>query len=189
MLHNKGYHTILPDQFITYLKNGAKLPAKPILITFDDGTISQYDNALPVLNQYGYKAVFFIMTVTLNKKGYLNEQQIRSLAQQGHVIGCHTWDHHNVTQYKSADWSIQLAKPLAQLQHITGTPVKYFAYPFGAWDNQAIEQLKAHNMVAAFQLWGKTDDQYPLFTIKRILVDGNWDTGQLYHSIASNYTQ
>jgi peptidoglycan/xylan/chitin deacetylase (PgdA/CDA1 family) len=179
MLQDSGYQTILPEQYIEYLQNGTPVPPKPIIITFDDGTIGQYENALPILDKFGFKAVFFIMTITLNKPGYLNNQQIKKIATKGHVIGCHTWDHHNVTIYKNADWMLQVKKPTQVLQEITGKPIKYFAYPYGKWNHLSIIKLKEYGFKCAFQLGGKVDIEEPLFTIKRILVDGSWSAKEL----------
>ncbi|MDR3680038.1 MAG: polysaccharide deacetylase family protein [Flavipsychrobacter sp.] len=187
MLHDSGYHTISADQLIAYVTTGALLPAKPVVLTFDDGTASQYENALPELNKYGFKAVFFIMTVVLDKKNYLSKNQVKKLTNEGHEIGCHTWDHHNVTQYKGDDWKIQVQQPVSLLKSITGMPVKYFAYPYGLWNKNAADALKNYGFSAAFQLWGAPDEQSPLLAIKRILVDGNWSAAQLSAVMKRNY--
>jgi len=59
MLADSGYHAILPDQLYAYLTTGASLPSKPVMITFDDGDLDQYETALPELDKYGFKASFF----------------------------------------------------------------------------------------------------------------------------------
>ncbi len=183
MLRDSGYHPILPDQYIEFVQNGKPIPPKPIVITFDDGTIGQYEHALPILEKFGFKAVFFIMTITLNKQGYLNNEQIKKIANKGNRIGCHTWDHHNVTKYENTDWKLQVEKPTQVLQEITGMPIKYFAYPYGEWNHLSIIKLKEYGFKCAFQLGGKMDTEEPLFTIKRILVDGSWSAKDLNNII------
>lgn len=187
LLHDSGYHVILPDQLAGHLEKGRALPAKPVLLSFDDGTEGQYGNALPVLDQYGYKAIFFIMTVTLDRPGYLTKKQVSLLSQRGHVIGCHTWDHHDVRQYASGDWELQLTRPTRLLEDLTGKPVVYFAYPFGTWNARAIQVLKSHHYRAAFQLAGKQDPQFPLFTIRRIIASGEWTALQLDAAIKRSF--
>jgi peptidoglycan/xylan/chitin deacetylase (PgdA/CDA1 family) len=183
-LHDNGYHTILPGQLVNFYQQGEKLPDKPFLLTFDDGTINQYFNALPELEKYGFEATFFIMTVTIGRPGYMASEEIRYLADHGHVIGCHTWDHHNVTKYNDNDWKIQLKKPTELLQKITGKSIEYFAYPYGAWNSSAIEHLKNENYKAAFQLIGKEDGVAPLYSIRRTIVDGNWTIKQFKTRLA-----
>ncbi len=176
LLHDSGYHTILPDQLIAHINTGAPLPEKPIMLTFDDGTLSQYQNALPVLTEYGFKAVFFIMSVSIGKPRFVNKSQIAELSAKGHVIGAHTWDHKNVKKYALDDWGRQISQPKKLLESITGKPVVYFAYPFGVWSKEAVDRLNANRYVGAFQLAGKGDNANKLFTINRILVDGHWNT-------------
>src|ERR1700754_3537404 len=65
MLHDSGYHTILPDQLYDYLTKGTALPSKPIMLTFDDTDLDQFEIARPTLQKYGFKGVYFIMTVSL----------------------------------------------------------------------------------------------------------------------------
>jgi peptidoglycan/xylan/chitin deacetylase (PgdA/CDA1 family) len=175
LLADSGYHTILPDQLMAYLTRGEALPSKPVMLTFDDTDDSQYRVGLAEMRKYGFKGVFFIMTVSIGRPGYMTKDQIKELAQDGHVIGSHTWDHHNVKQYAGSDWQIQLDKPLKQLENITGTQIKYFAYPFGLWNTAAIPEIKKRNMIAAFQLYAKRDSTDPLYTIRRMIVPGAWD--------------
>lgn len=174
-LSENGYHPILPDQYHRYLTRGGKIPSKPILLQFDDGTISQMDVARPILNRYGFKATFFIMTVTLGKKGYLSAAQVKLLSDEGHTIGLHSWDHKDVRLYGPEDWQQQVDRPMADLQRITGKPIRYFAYPFGLWNRTAAAELRARDFKAAFQLGGREDMEYPLLTLRRILVSGYYD--------------
>lgn len=187
MLADSGYHTILPDQLYAYLTTGAPLPAKPVMLTFDDTDLEQYTVALPEMNKYGFKGVFFVMTVSLGRPHYMSKAQVKELADQGNVIGSHTWDHHNVKQYQGQDWVTQIEKPSKQLESITGKPVTYFAYPFGLWNPQAIPQLKQRGMIAAFQLSGKRDVNDPLHTIRRIIVPGAWKPATLQNWIKKSF--
>ena len=86
MLADSGYHTILPDQLVDYLTKGGKLPSKPIMLTFDDTCEEQFSLAAPELKKYGFKAVFFIMTVSIGRPRYMTSEQIKQLSNEGHVI-------------------------------------------------------------------------------------------------------
>jgi peptidoglycan/xylan/chitin deacetylase (PgdA/CDA1 family) len=187
MLADSGYHTILPDQLFAYLTTGAPLPAKPIMLTFDDTDLEQFTVATPEMNKYGFKGVFFVMTVSLGRPHYMSKAQVKELSDAGHTIGSHTWDHHNVKQYQGKDWEVQVEKPSKQLETITGKPVHYFAYPFGLWNPQAIPQLKQRGITAAFQLSGKRDVHDPLHTIRRIIVPGAWKPATLQSWIKKSF--
>ncbi|RAK70738.1 polysaccharide deacetylase family protein [Hymenobacter edaphi] len=187
MLADSGYHTILPDQLYAYLTTGAKLPSKPVMLTFDDTDLDQFTVAKPTLDKYGYKAVYFIMTVSLGRPNYMSKAQVKQLSDEGNVIGSHTWDHHNVKKYQGQDWVTQIEKPTKTLEEITGKDIKYFAYPFGLWNPEAIPQLKQRGMVAAFVLAEKRDQQDPLFTIRRIIASGYWSPKTLHNSIVNSF--
>ena len=64
-----------------------------VAITFDDGTIGQYEIAFPILEEYGYKGQFFIPTALIGKKGYMSWGQIKEIAEAGHYIYSHTHTH------------------------------------------------------------------------------------------------
>lgn len=175
LLADSGYTAILPDVLYDYKKYGISLPSKPVLIQFDDADLSQFDVAKPILDKYKFKATFFIMTVVLGKKGYMSADQVKQLSDEGHIIGSHTWDHKNVKTYTEEDWVTQVDKPSQKLQQITGKRVDYFAYPFGLMDHKGAEELHARGFKAAFQLIGKDDETFPLFSIRRYIIPGYYD--------------
>lgn len=187
MLADSGYQTILPDQLYDYLVYGKKLPKKPIMLTFDDTKLDQYTAAIPEMNKYGFKGVFFIMTVSIGKANYMSKAQIKELSDAGHVIGSHTYDHQNVKKYQGDDWLTQIEKPTKTLQEITGKEVKYFAYPFGLWNKEAIPELKKRGFTSAFILAEKRDENDPLFTIRRIIASGYWNTKTLHNSLVKSF--
>jgi peptidoglycan/xylan/chitin deacetylase (PgdA/CDA1 family) len=187
MLADSGYHTISPDQLYSYLISGTRLPEKPILLSFDDTDLDQYTVAFPEMKKYGFKGVFFIMTVSLGRPHYMSRDQVRNLSDEGNTIGSHTWDHHNVKKYEGNDWVIQLDKPTRQLEQITGKSIRYFAYPFGLWNTAAFPELKKRGFVAAFQLNEKQDQQDPLYSIRRIIVPGTWNGNALNQWIRRDF--
>lgn len=190
MLADSGYHTVLPDQLYAYLTTGAPLPSKPVMLTFDDGDLDQYETAVPILDKHGFKGAFFIMTVAIGRRGkqpYMDKAQIKDLSDRGHLIGAHTWDHHNVKKYQGDDWKIQLEEPKAKLEAITGKPVKYFAYPFGLWNKEALPEIKKRGYVAAFTLADKRDDSMPLFTVRRIIAGGQWKAKTMYRNMIQSF--
>ena len=188
MLHDSGYHTILPDQLYAYLTNGTPLPSKPVMLTFDDNDEDHYTIAYPELKKYNYKAVYFVMTVTLGRlPHYMSKDQVKELYNAGNVIGSHTWDHHSVKKYQGKDWETQIDKPTKQLEAITGTPIHYFAYPFGLWNRQAFPELRKRGFVAAFRLADHRDETDPLMCIRRIIVAGGWSLKTFNSAICRSF--
>ncbi|HKP52504.1 MAG TPA: polysaccharide deacetylase family protein [Chloroflexia bacterium] len=179
-LKEDGYHSVSSEQVYEYYANGRPLPDKPIMLTFDDNDDNQYTNALPLLTKYGFKATFFIMTVTIGQENYMNAVQLKELDREGHDIQPHTWDHHLVTQYETdEDWQLQIAGPKKELETLLGHPTPFFAYPFGIYNAQVVEKLKSYGYKAAFRLRDIEDpDADPVFAIKRYIANGYWDLDQ-----------
>jgi peptidoglycan/xylan/chitin deacetylase (PgdA/CDA1 family) len=188
MLADSGYHSITPDEYYAYLTTGTSLPEKPVMISFDDTSEEQFTVGAAELDKYGFKGVFFIMTISIGRPGYMSSEQLKTLADKGHVIASHTTDHHNVKKYSGEDWDFQLAKPKNKLESITGKPVEYFAYPFGEWNEAAIPELKKRNYKAAFQLSSeKRDNNEPLYAIRRMIVPGTWDGSAVDKWMKANF--
>ena len=188
-LSDSGYSTILPDQLYEYLVHDGVLPAKPVMLTFDDTDEEQYSIGKTEMNKYGFKGVYFIMTIAINRPRYMSKDQIKNLSDSGHVIAGHTWDHHMVTKYQGEDWDIQLVKPRKQLEAITGKSITYFAYPFGLWNQAAIPEIKNRDYKLAFILSTKRDTTEPLYTVRRMIVPGQWSTNGMLKAMRSTFTK
>ena len=186
-LADAGYHTILPEQLNNYLVFDGPLPEKPFMITFDDTREEQFSIGAAEMKKYGFKGVFFIMTVAINRPGYMTKEEIKTLSDDGHVIASHTWDHHMVTKYSGEDWNTQFVKPKAKLEGIIGKPVTDFAYPFGLWNTAAIQELKKSGHKMAYILSTKRDSIDPLYTIRRIIISGTSSTQGMIKSIESSF--
>lgn len=182
MLRDSGYSTVLPEDIYQHFTSGIPLPQKAVTITFDDGHAQHFSLVAPLLSKYGFKAVFFIPTAFIGKKYYLTKKEIRILADSGHTIGCHTYDHPSLASAKT-DWNKQLDYSRQQLEKITGQQVYYFAYPYGSWTDSAISQLKARHFRAAFQLTGKPSSADALFTLRRLMVSGAWTPDELMQKL------
>jgi peptidoglycan/xylan/chitin deacetylase (PgdA/CDA1 family) len=188
LLADSGYHTILPDQLYAYLTKGTALPAKPIMLTFDDTDGDQYIVARPELLKYGFKGVYFIVFNNINKnKHYMSRQQIKQLADEGNTIENHTLTHANFKKYKGDDWNREIATPTLKLEALTGKPVKYFAYPYGLWNTQNLPQLHKLGFLAAFQLSDPRDKSDPIMTIRRVIDCGYWTNTTFNYNVTHDF--
>ncbi len=182
-LADEGYTTISPDALYNYMSSNTALPEKPILITFDDGKQEQYSIGAQEMKKYNFKGVFFIMTVAIGKPGYMRRTDIKSLADTGHTIGCHTWDHHKVNHYEEKDWYLQLVKPKKTLEDITQKPVAFFAYPYGVWNETTADSLQKYGYKMAFTISHKKNTAKPFYTFPRMIVSGYYSADEMIKSI------
>lgn len=187
ILADSGYTSILPDQLYNYLVYGDALPEKPVMITFDDNDGTQYSAGNAVMKEFGFKGVYFIMTVTIGRPRYMSKAQLKELSDEGNVIASHTWDHHNVQKYSGEDWITQIEKPSKILEEITGKKVEYFAYPFGLWNEAGLPELESRGMKASFILSTKRDSNNPMQTIRRMIGSGYWSGKTMYGAMLKTF--
>lgn len=113
-LRDAGYTAISFDMLIDHVENGTPLPEKPICITMDDGYLSNYTYAYPILEKYGMTATVFVIGATSGWTHYRDtEYQIipyfsweeaREMQNSGVMnIECHTYDMHHWAPYETGD--------------------------------------------------------------------------------------
>ncbi len=187
-LKDSGYETVLPEELYNYLAFGGKLPAKPVMLTFDDTDLEQFTIGAKEMEKYGFRGVYFLMTISINRPRYMSTEQIKMLADSGHAVEAHTWDHSMVTKYQGDDWDKQFVQPMERVKSITGKPAQYFAYPFGLWNKAAIPELKKAGYKMAFILSTSRDSVDPLFTVRRMIVPGQWSTKGMFGAMNKTFS-
>jgi peptidoglycan/xylan/chitin deacetylase (PgdA/CDA1 family) len=113
---------------------------KVVILNFDDGRESQFTQAKPILDKYGFKATFYVVCNYLdgNKKGYMNWTDIEALHKDGQDIESHTMNHHNLSESSINSLEYEIGESKACLKE-HGIDVKSFAYPFDqGWDNKTV---------------------------------------------------
>lgn len=114
---------------------------KVVILTFDDGWKSQYQNAKPILDKYGYKGTFFIVCNYVGKDdSRMNWKDVTSLKQEGHDIQAHTMNHKNLTKLSANDLDYELGKS-KQCLGSHGINSTIMATPLNeGWDNSTVIQ-------------------------------------------------
>ena len=186
-LHDGGWTPVTAAALVDHLQFGADLPPLPVLLSFDDGSATHHSVALPVLTRFGFPAIFFPMTVVLNKPDWLSDDQLRELDGAGMTIGAHTWDHQRMDRLAADQWTTQVDQPKARLADILGHPVDLMAYPYGMWSQEALAHVRAAGYRAAFQLSDAQDRGQPLLTIRRVMPPPTWDGPTVLRHLQSDF--
>lgn len=150
-LAQKGYQTITPKEMYAGLNNNS-LPAKPILITFDDGYVDNFNEAFPILKTHNFKFTIFLPTGLINSgPSYLTWSQLNEMKGSGLLTaGAHTWSHKALTKLSSEKLKTEISLSKTQIEDFYGGPVEAFAYPYGS-DNPVVEtELKNEGFLMAF---------------------------------------
>ncbi len=128
-LHKWGYTSIPFSLLSAALREGAYLPSKPVVITFDDGYADNYQQAFPVMLRYGYVGNLFLIVDQLDYKGYLTTAQVKDLVAAGWEIGSHTFSHTSLRSPR-VRMEHEIDQSRLALEQLFGTPVTSFSYPY-----------------------------------------------------------
>jgi len=176
LLHDWEYTTITIDVLLEAIKEGAELPPRPVLITFDDGHLNNYTTAFPIMQRYGFTGVLYIVGNYLGAEEYMNADQIREMAAAGWEVGSHSMSHANLIMLEPQRQRYEVVESKELLEKALGLPVKTIAYPFGTSDSGVIDYAHFAGYIAGMSL-GFTHDQGTgnLFTLQRRDIKGTYD--------------
>lgn len=151
LLHQWGYQTISVELLIRAIKEGAMLPQKPIILTFDDGSQSVYSTVLPIMQKYNFTGTVYLVNNYLGVSNYLNIEDVRALFAAGWEIGSHSITHTDLT-LKSTDQEKEIIESRLRLQRQLELPILTFAYPYGAYNEDSVYFARYAGYIGAMGL-------------------------------------
>lgn len=142
-LKEAGYQTLSFKELEDWTA-GKPLPAKPVVITLDDGYRDNYTAAFPILKKLNMKATVFMTIDHLDQETNLTAQMIKEMHESGFVeFGSHALTHVRLTEHKDNDrLRAEIVQSKYELEKLTGAPVTSFCYPYGAYNEQALAYVK-----------------------------------------------
>jgi len=173
-LVQNGFHAITMAQLVAHLRDHQPLPAKPIVISFDDGWAEQYAIAFPILRQHGLIGTFFVYTNPIDRSLYLSWAQLQEMTLAGMDIQAHSLSHPHLRVLPADTAYKEIAESKAILEKRLGKPVLAFNYPFGEYNPAVIEMVRRAGYQSAVTLAsGYKQRADALFTLQRIRISYN----------------
>ena len=179
-LKRNGYVSVSPKEWLAYCDGKLALPERIVMLTFDDGWKSQYENALPLLNKYGYKGVFYVYPDFVGGSAAMNWDMIKKLAKAGHTVGCHSMTHPKLAPAEPNESKKNYKQRLKEeifasadrISEKTGIDTLDFCFPYGYYSREVIDMLEdAGYRSAATVNAGKNDADSDPFTLSRYQVN------------------
>ncbi len=134
LLRERGFESVTSAQVLCAIRREGRLPRRSVLITFDDGHVSNYTGALPVLLAHGFRALFFVTTDWVGTPGMMTWAQIGEMAERGMEIGSHTATHPIPTLLRREELADELARSRSALESRLGRPIVSLSSPTGFHD-------------------------------------------------------
>lgn len=150
-----GYTSITPTQLREVILQGGELPARPVIITFDDGNLSVYQNAFPVMQEFGFIGAVYLVANYLNAVDFLTSDQIIELMNSGWEIGSHGASHIDLTKNQDSI-RVELIESRKKIEEIIGVPVTSFAYPFGSVNEFVLFKTQDYGYISGMGLGTST---------------------------------
>lgn len=188
-LSEAGFRCLPLSRVLAYVRDGEAAPERSFAITFDDGFLSTYRVARPVLSRYGMTATVFLVSNLVGKQAewmrsepsdvqlLMTADQVQRLRDEGYEFGSHGCTHTPMTALDDATLSTELVRSGEQLGRLLGDKVATVAYPHGAVDERVREAARQAGYTAgASVVAGWNHPGIDPMMLRRIVVRGR-DTG------------
>ena len=180
-LRRRGYESISFADYLAYRRGAARLPRRPVIVTFDDGYRSNRDVALPLLQQHGFRATIFLVAERIGgtntwdpdeiQEPLLDAAAVRAMQARGIEFGSHSATHARLTALDRAAVLKELRDSRALLGTLLGRPVQVLAYPYGAHNAPSRHLATEAGYEAAVAIRRRMNgDDTDLFALRRIPV-------------------
>lgn len=171
-LRARGHALVRLQDVVRHVSEGAPLPARPVLLTFDDGTADAHDALLPLLSRLDAPAAVFVVPGFAGatrpydgvERRFAGAAELRALAAAGVEVGLHTFAHTDLSTLRPDEVAADVARCTRWLAE-AGVPFQpALAFPFGAYPRKDPERraaflaaLRGAGIAAAFRIGNRVN--------------------------------
>jgi peptidoglycan/xylan/chitin deacetylase (PgdA/CDA1 family) len=149
-LARAGYHAVTLDRVWAAWHGRARLPTRPIVLSFDNGYRTQFTHALPVLRRLHWVAVENLQLSGLPPvQGGLEPREIRGLVAAGWELDTQGWSHADLVRLDARALRFQVADARRRLRRLYDVPARWFCYPSGHYDAVVIATVRRAGFIGS----------------------------------------
>lgn len=187
-LSDRGYRVVDLSALVEAIERRRPVAPRSVVITSDDGVSCMVENALPILQEFGFAATCFVVSGALGRnkewdrhegmplRRMLTAAECRALADGGVAIGSHTVTHAKLADASPEVAAAEIRSSKAQLEDVLGRAVEHFAYPFGSFNRAAWSAVQAAGYRSACStLPGTNTLRTDPFQLRRAYITGRDD--------------
>jgi len=177
LLHRLGIKGLSLENAIPYLLG--RKSGRVAVLTFDDGFLSVFDEALPILARYDFSATCYFVTEKIagcndwdkpqaRRAPLMGEDELRQFVASGHEVGSHSLTHPHLTRLEQDQAQHEISQSKQRLERLAGRPVTSFAYPYGDQNaalKDMVRQVGYKNGVSTIR--GRASPNADLFALPR----------------------
>ena len=174
-LSMNGYRTLTLDDLINH-----NVPQKSVVLTFDDGHISNYELAFPILKKFNFVATFFIVPKYIGSKNYITREQILEMTKQGMRFESHSLTHTHILSLSKGEIDREVHQSKEEIQSLLNSEVNHFSVPYGFYNRylvRCVEKAGYKSLVTEnFGYYVANKNPFPI--LPRFTVKSRMDTGK-----------
>jgi peptidoglycan/xylan/chitin deacetylase (PgdA/CDA1 family) len=140
-LRNNKFHVSF-SSFVKQLELIKSKNQKNTIITFDDGNLSDFTLAYPLLKEHGIKGMFFPVINTIGTKDHLAWEQLIEISNDGFEIGSHSVSHRDLTQLSPDEVQKELKESKRIVEEKLGKEIQALALPYGKSNKSILKIAK-----------------------------------------------
>lgn len=175
-LKDNNYTSLTMEEFYNYIKYNTQVPEKSVVITFDDGYIDNYTNAMPIINEFDFDTTIFMVSDFVGNPNFLTESQLKELEKNKINIESHTANHLDLAKLPKEKQREELQQSKNRLNNLLNEKVEYVAYPYGSYNDDTKNITREIGYKMGFSTdsgWASGDDD--LFSIPRVYMSDFYD--------------
>jgi peptidoglycan/xylan/chitin deacetylase (PgdA/CDA1 family) len=168
-----GYRAVTLQRVFDSWRGAATLPAKPVVLTFDDGYLSDVRTALPVLKARHWPGVLNLEVANLKPVWGIRPPGVRKLLAAGWELGAHTLTHPDLTRVDAARLREEVTGSRTAIRKMFHVRVSFFCYPAGRYDAAVIAAVQQAGYLGATTTDYGLARPGDLYTLARVRVNGS----------------
>lgn len=179
-LARAGYTAVTLDQVLDAWDGKPTLPPKPVVLTFDDGYLSQGKDAGAILARRGWPGVLYLAWHNLGTPGGISRTRVKQMIADGWEVDAHSVNHPDLTTLDAAGLRAEVGGSREKIRQAFGVPADTFCYPAGRFDPAVQDAVRqAGYRAATSELPGRATPQQDRFALSRIRVDASDTTASV----------
>lgn len=170
-LKQRGYRSVSSKQFRAWQQGQGALPERAVLLTFDDGYTSHFEQVVPLLIRHRFIGTFFVAVDLVGQSGHMSWEQIKRLVFLGMEVGSHGLSHQPLTGMTPAQVAHEVTESKRLLEEKIGVPVRALSAPRGFWSRAIAEAVSRAGYDAAWvSTIGTVGRDTNPFALRRVVV-------------------
>lgn len=196
-LKRLGYRSVSIREMAEALRGERALPGRRAAITFDDGWSDSETEALPILEQAGFRATLFSVGTLgdtaarafpesrdRHARPLLSTEQLRRLDAAGWEIGAHTLSHRHLTRIPPEEARREIVEGKRAIEDILGHSIHVFAYPYGDFNRETMRRVEEAGFIAACcSIPGRTHAPGHRHALRRVPVARDGSLPRFLHNL------